>query len=244
MKKIIKIILLIIILISLSITVSLITNNKYNLFTKRPTFICGTDTTKDVDGNIYKTVKIGSQCWLKENLKVARNPEGNPIIRYCYSNDPKICETDGGLYDWNTIMVNSIEEGAQGICPNGWHIPKDSEWYILENYLKDNNQVCSNTRNGISVWYEKNNEDCSAAGTKLKTGGSSGFESVFPGYINTSDKSFYNRSINVYFWSSTLENKINSENNPWVRNLDSTSNAIYRFTSHKFLGSSVRCLKD
>ncbi len=62
-------------------------------------FTCGASTVNDIDGNTYNTVQIGSQCWLKENLKVAKNPKGEAITRYCYNNDPKICDTDGGLYD-------------------------------------------------------------------------------------------------------------------------------------------------
>ncbi|MBU3924539.1 hypothetical protein KJ854_01220, partial [Patescibacteria group bacterium] len=73
-------------------------------------FTCGASTVSDIDSNIYNTVQIGEQCWLKENLKVTKNPAGEAITRYCYDDDPKICDTDGGLYDWNTAMNKSTTE--------------------------------------------------------------------------------------------------------------------------------------
>lgn len=194
-------------------------------------FSCGDSVVKDIDGNEYKTVKIGEQCWLKENLKVTKNPEGRAITRYCYDNDPKICETDGGLYDWNTAMNNSTQEGAQGICPASWHVPKDSEWYIIENYLKDNGQTCTIARIGF---------ECATAGTKLKTGGSSGFEAVLAGtrdYIL--DGSFRYRGKYAAFWSST-----DSRRGAWHRDLFSGSSIVSRDTLGNANGFSVRCLKD
>jgi len=189
-------------------------------------------TVADIDGNIYNTVKIGEQCWMKENLKVTKNPEGKAITRYCYDNDPKICETDGGLYDWNTAMNGSTIEGAQGICPDGWHVPKDSEWHTLENYLKDDGQTCSSIRNG--AW------DCAMAGAKLKLRGSSGFKSVFAGYRDSKYGSFYYRGTSASFWSST-----ESGDNVWYRYLDSGESTVARYAYNvKASGFSVRCLKD
>ncbi len=185
-------------------------------------FSCGDSIVKDIDGNEYKTVKIGEQCWLKENLKVTKNPQGEPITRYCYDNDPKICETDGGLYDWNTAMNNSTQEGVQGICPDGWHVPKDSEWSewnVLEKGSEDR------------VW------DCEPSGTKLASGDSSGFQGVLAGYRYTGG-SFIYRGGCAFFWSSA-----GSGTKAWSQGL-SSSGATYRATADKSVGFSVRCLKD
>lgn len=181
----------------------------------------------DIDGNIYKTVQIGSQCWLKENLKVTKNPEGNAITRYCYDNDPKICDTDGGLYDWNTAMNNSTAEGAQGICPTGWHVPKDSEWYVLESGLAAEN--CSAERNGSG---------CEPAGTVLKKGSTNGFDSTFAGYRDPNSL-FYNREMNIFLWSST-ENDFKASS----RTIDQSISAVGRFLNDKMLAFSLHCLKD
>lgn len=202
--------------------------------TPEESFSCGDSVVKDIDGNEYKTVKIGEQCWLKENLKVTKNPQGKPITRYCYDNDPKICDTDGGLYDWNTTMNGSNQEGAQGICPDGWHVPKDSEWYVLENYLKDPGQDCDGTRLGGG---------CAAAGTNLKRGGSSGFGAILAGFRFT-DGSFVDRGAIAYFWSSTESESEEGGYDTWGRYLDSSYATVVRFTDDNAFGFSVRCLKD
>ena len=141
-------------------------------------FICGNSTVIDIDSNEYDTVQIGEQCWLKENLKVTKNPAGESITRYCYDNDENICNTDGGLYDWDTAMNNSSNEGAQGICPNGWHIFSDTQWQNL----------LSRVENVID----------------LSTGNSIGFEGILVG-IRNEDGLFGGRDEISFFWTSTLD---------------------------------------
>lgn len=196
---------------------------------------CGISTVSDMDNNIYNTVKIGEQCWMKENLKVTKNPAGQEIIRYCYDNDSKICETDGGLYDWNTAMNNSIIEGAQGICSNGWHVPKDSDWYNLENYLKDDGETCLSFRNGQG--------GCATAGIKLGPCGSSGFEGIGSGE-RYSTGPFYGRKMADNFWSSTEDAEYRS--NAWSRYifLRDAGGSVSRTLIDKANGYSLRCLKD
>ncbi len=197
----------------------------------------------DIDKNIYKTVQIGAQCWIKENLKVTKNPKGEAITRYCYDNDPKICETDGGLYDWDAAMNNSTTEGAQGICPDGWHVPKDSEWYVLESSLASGS--CDANRD----------KNCDAAGTKLKIGGSSGFEGILAGYLIKREycecplppaECSCRRYISKYRNSKTF---LLSSSDSGSRSLD-LSITIVRFDSnYVFKGpfslskASIRCLK-
>lgn len=114
-------------------------DREFGVVAANSNFICGTSTVSDIDSNTYNTVLIGSQCWLKENLKVTKNPAGEAITRYCFINDSRNCNIDGGLYDWNTTMNKSTTESAQGICPNGWHVPKNLEWLSFKkNSVKDN----------------------------------------------------------------------------------------------------------
>jgi len=190
-------------------------------------FVCGTSTVKDTDNNIYNTVKISEQCWLKENLKVTKNAAGEAITRYCYNNDPKICETDGGLYDWNTAMNKSTAEGAQGICPNDWHVPKDSEWYVLEKGLATGS--CSANRTG---------PDCYSVGTEIQKSGSSEFGAVLAGFRNPHGP-FDSQSKDARFWTSK-ENDIFA----WDRELYSMDSMIYRTANDKRDSLSVRCLKN
>ena len=101
------------------------------------------------DGQKYKTTKIGAQTWMAENLNYGLYiNDGNSSLTYqtgaqkfCYDNDEKNCATDGGLYQWQTAMgfekscvdgnescSSKINSGNhQGICPNGWHMPKQNE---------------------------------------------------------------------------------------------------------------------
>ena len=228
-------------------------------------FVCGTSTVKDIDGNGYNTVSIGSQCWLKENLKVTKNPSGTGITRYCYDNDTNICNTDGGLYEWDTAMDSSNQEGAQGICPNGWHIPSDSDFYILENHLKDTGEKCDSDR---LCW------GCAGVGRKLEKGGSSGFDAILTGYrcidgvCLSSKGSFQYRNVNAHWWSSTELSvkpvKEKGDHTEYAYNKASTDikfkaywrgielesqmvsdpRWISRWIPYKTLGCSVRCLKN
>ena len=102
-------------------------------------------TVTDVDGNVYKTVKIGNQVWMAENLKVTHYRNGKPIPlvtesntawdtlntpAYCYySNDKKNIALYGCLY--NVYAMSN----SNNICPKGWHIPSDEEWLELVTYL-------------------------------------------------------------------------------------------------------------
>ncbi len=101
-------------------------------------FVCGRDQVQDADGNLYDTVQIGTQCWMAENLNVgtmvseSTDMTNNTVIeKYCYGNDPNICMSDGVLYQWGEVMKYSTEQGAQGICPDGWHVPTEAEWRLL-----------------------------------------------------------------------------------------------------------------
>ncbi len=99
---------------------------------------------KDIDGNSYKTVKIGEQIWMAENLKVTQYRNGDPIPNltdendwenteqgaYCnYDNNEDNVETYGRLYNWYAV------DDKRGLAPNGWHIPTDDEIKELEMYL-------------------------------------------------------------------------------------------------------------
>ena len=107
------------------------------------------NTVTDIDNHIYRTVTIGSQVWMAENLKVTRYADGTTIPHitddiewidieilhfgraYCYY-DNDIGLDYGVLYSYAT----AIGLNAQGICPNGWHLPSDEEWTELENKLR------------------------------------------------------------------------------------------------------------
>jgi uncharacterized protein (TIGR02145 family) len=219
-------------------------------FTTSPAgFACGTSTITDIDGNVYNTVLIGSQCWMKENLKVgtmingSQNQTNNGTIeKYCYNNNTANCDIYGGLYQWNEMMGYSTTPGVQGICPPGWHIPTDDEWKILEGTVDSQYGV------GHSIW---NNTGWRGfdAGKNLKSttgwdsGGNGtdlyGFGALPGGFQNTLG-SFSNLGYSGHWWSSSES----SGTHPWNRRLYFDYDGAGRNYSSKTFGFSVRCLKD
>jgi uncharacterized protein (TIGR02145 family) len=105
----------------------------------------GTPTVTDIDGNVYNTVLIGNQCWMKENLKTTKY-RNNTQIEYpgtnnsawqnnttgayaWYNNDIGWKDSYGALYNWHAV------NNANGLCPTGWHVPSDDEWTQLVDYV-------------------------------------------------------------------------------------------------------------
>ncbi len=197
-------------------------------------FYCGDDLKDFRNGKTYSTVQIGTQCWMAENLNIGTMIAGtsdqtdNAILeKYCYGNITGNCDTYGGLYQWNEAMQYIIIEGTQGVCPVGWHIPTDWEWKELEKALG-----MTSAATNLTGWRGTDE------GTKLKQGGSSGFEALLAGYRST-DGLFYVSGSNTYFWSSN-----ESGSSAWGRSLSVSEARVYRGTSGKLFGFSVRCVKD
>jgi len=122
-----------------------------------------------------------------------------------------------------------VTELAQGVCPDGWHIPTDAQQYVLENYLKDPGQSCVAGRNG---W------ECDTAGSKLQVGGTSHFEGILAGYRDIGGGWGY-QGFTVDFWSSTI-----SGPGAWDRTLDVRNASVRRILLDQAYGLSVRCLQD
>lgn len=205
-------------------------------------FACGDSLIDPRDGQVYPTVLIGDQCWMAKNLNVGTMVEGSQnqldttrIEKYCYGNDPANCETYGGLYQWNQAMAYSLEEGTQGICPPGWHVPSEAEWQALEKELGMSDAAMDVIGfRGAGI------------GDALKTGGSSGFEALFGGgrnswagwqFIEGSDIEF------GYFYSST-ESSTRTDY-AFRRCLRRDHSGVGRYdTWPKSFGLSVRCVID
>ena len=130
-------------------------------------------------------------------------------------------------------MDYTTAEGAQGICPVGWHVPTDAEQHTLDDYLATTG-TCDPAR---STW------DCDPAGTKmslytLNGDNASGFSALLVGYRYT-DGSFNFQSTYTFLWSST-----ESDTNAWLRYLDSGTSTVRRVAFDKAHGVSVRCVQD
>jgi uncharacterized protein (TIGR02145 family) len=191
------------------------------------------NTTKD-----YKTVKIGNQTWMTENLNVDRFRNGDLIPEaktgdewelagknkqpaWCYyDNDPANGEKYGKLYNW--FAVND----SRGLAPAGYHVPSDSEWITLSAYLGGEN-VAGDKMKSSSGWNENGN------GTN-----SSGFSGLPGG--NCGSVGSFSIGLNGYWWSSSEFGTFNA----WYRDLDYKRGDAYRESFNKTIGFSVRCLKD
>ncbi|MDD3877898.1 MAG: fibrobacter succinogenes major paralogous domain-containing protein [Bacteroidales bacterium] len=199
-------------------------------------FTCGNLLTDIRDGQLYPTVLIGSQCWMAKNLNIGQQISGtlaqsnNLIIeKYCYGDTIGSCNLYGGMYQWDEMMQYSSTESIQGICPEGWHLPSDNEWKVLEMALgmTQTEADMGNTWRGANV------------GTALKAGGSSGFNALLGGG-RWSNAAFMYVNQMGYFWTSTQ-----SGSNAWRRCLSATDHLVGRWDSFsKIFGFSVRCLKN
>jgi len=212
-------------------------------------FTCGDPITDPRDEQTYNTVQIGGQCWMAENLNIGTRIDGveemtdNGIIeKYCYDNDPANCDIYGGLYQWNEMMEYTTTLGIQGICPNGWYIPTDDEWKILEGTVDSQYPV------GDPIWNQMDYRGYDA-GLNLKStsgwyeGGNGsglyGFGALPGGYRGTYGF-FYLLPNYATFWSSSE----NSSSRAWYRGLYYTGDDVARETGNKGSGFSVRCLQD
>jgi uncharacterized protein (TIGR02145 family) len=201
------------------------------------------------EGKVYHTVQIFSQCWLKENLDVGQRIDGNIwmtnngiIEKYCYDNNPDSCDKYGGLYQWTEAMnYNTQEEGTQGICPPGWHIPTEEEWKILEG------AVDSEFRIGDNEWFifqfrgfDAGNHLRSASGWINNWNGSDtyGWTALGAGYLWDNGYQFIYVGEDAWWWTSS------SPPTPWIRRMNPYGNGVYRHIKGSNNGLSVRCLKD
>ncbi len=163
------------------------------------------------DGKTYKTVKIGNQTWLAKNLAY-KPSSGN----YWAFNLTKY----GYLYDWET---------AKKVCPNGWHLPSESEWTTLTNYLGGEN-VAGGKLKATNTWKSPNNGATN----------SSGFLAFPGGFRNVDDGAFGNVGSSGRWWSATQS----SGSGAWSRKLSYRSAEVSRYNGNTSYGFSVRCLMD
>jgi uncharacterized protein (TIGR02145 family) len=200
------------------------------------------------ENRVYNPIIIGDQCWLKENMNVGIMINGNDdpsdngtIEKYCYANVPAYCDMYGGLYKWDEMMQYISTEGAQGICPPGWHIPTDEEWKQLEGAVDSQYGYPDPQWEGI----EFRGYDC---GYNIKTtalwsgdgNGSDlfGFSAAPGGYRGLNG--FYYIQESMGFWTSS--EAVSTES--WFRQLYYYSDKIWRNKTIKEAGFSVRCIKD
>ena len=205
------------------------------------------ETITDIDGNVYRTVVIGTQVWMAENLKVTHYRNEDPIPNiidgnqwrnlttgaYCvYENNNSHVSTYGLLYNGYAV------EDSHNIAPTGWHVPTDDEWKELEMYLgmsqsdaddmefRGTDEGGKMKEAGTTHWHSPNiatNE----SGLSLLPGGC-----FYYGYRDM--------GIHAIFWCSTED----SSGGTWSRYLDNEHSDVARLSFDKSCYFSVRCVKD
>ena len=217
------------------------------------------NSVTDIDGNVYKTVKLGNQVWMAENLRTTRYADGTPIplgteasfttaYRY-YPNGNSANVTDYGyLYNWPAVMngsasSNANPSGVQGICPDGWHVPSDAEWTELTNYVESQSQyVCGNNTIDIAkalaseTGWNSSTYNC-AVGNNPDANNATGFSARPAGYYYGLYSHF---GSYANFWSATQY----YSNNAYSRSLRYSSAYVTRNSNGKLNGYSVRCIRN
>ena len=191
-------------------------------------------TITDFDGNVYETVTIGEQVWLKENLKSLHYSDGTEIPEVvAYNNDDSLAEIYGRLYSWDAAMRDSTQPGVQGVCPCEWHIPTDQEWSQLENYLGGATIAGGKMKDtGTTFWNAPNTGATNISGfTGLPAG-------EFDAYYNPNK--FWLLHLAAVFWTSTQTN----QSQALERYLSHDNSASGRLAWYKVMKYSIRCIKD
>lgn len=208
----------------------------FGIFNAHAQWHPGDELVDERDGQVYKTVQIGEQCWMAENLNIGTMIESNApgrqmsdngmIEKYCWNNVTGNCDGSdgkikrGGFYEWQEAIQywnGQPELPVRGICPEGWHIPSNAEWNELLNYLGGNN-----------------------AYTKMLEGGSSGFEARLTGYRCTMTGSFrvsaMTADTRTYFWTAE---QADANNAPFI---ELGQQYLGSMAFNKSLGLCVRCV--
>lgn len=193
-------------------------------------------TLKDIDGNSYKTVVIGTQTWMAENLRTTKFRDTTDIPNvmsgsawdglstpgYCnYNNtlDADTIEIYGRLYNFSTVNSGKI-------CPTGWHVPSDSEWTIVSDCIVSNGEVLKET--GTTHWASPNNLASNETGfTAIPAGSRTG-------------QYFGHKNLNANWWSSTY----NFGNKSYTRSLSYNDTTLINELESTENGLSIRCVKD
>ncbi|MBN2281224.1 MAG: fibrobacter succinogenes major paralogous domain-containing protein [Candidatus Marinimicrobia bacterium] len=188
----------------------------------------------DGDGNLYSTIKIGNQWWMAENLKATKYRNGETIQKvtdgpewaslnvgetpaYCaYDNNETNADTYGYMYNWYAV------NDSRNIAPVGWHVPTDSDWQELSDFLGEYpGGILKET--GTIHWSSPNFGASDACGFTALPGGSRAASGYFSG-----------KSNQAYFWAT----------NAVARGLSSSSNLLFLNTFSGRWGISVRCVRD
>lgn len=198
-------------------------------------------TVKDIDGNVYDTVRIGTQVWMVENLKTTKYNDGTsiPLVTddtewenlgtpgYCwFNNDAATYKSAyGALYNWYSVNTGKL-------CPTGWHVPTDAEWTILIDYLGGEGVAGGKMKEaGLTHWPTPNTGATNSSGFTALPGGCRGDDN-------------FSETFRALFWSSSQCDATTAWYRSLYFNYESIDRGYYDFGGYKHNGFSVRCVKD
>jgi uncharacterized protein (TIGR02145 family) len=214
---------------------------EFSLITKK--FKCGQDVVKDVNGNSYRTIQIGAQCWTQTNLKVSKFRNGD-IVPTGLNNNDWGSTTSGAYAIYNNDPVNDGLYGklynhyavtdSRGLCPTGWHVPTDWEWTTLVNHLGGSDEEGGALKSTamqptLGGWQSPNTGATNSSGFTALPGGLRGSYGDFSGMTNYG-----------FWWSSSVL----SGSYAWNRSLNDSLSSINRNGYNRALGFAVRCCRD
>lgn len=205
----------------------------------------GGNTITDIDGNVYTILEIGSQSWLGQNLKTTRYNDGTPIPQqtvaslwvslstpaYCwYDNHSSNKEPYGAFYNWH--VTNAAGNGGKNPCPVGWHVPDDTEWTTLIDYLGGKTVTGGKLKEeGTLHWKPPNSGATNVTGF-----------TALPGGFRGTAGSFVEMGKQGSWWSSDGHPTFTSS--AYYRSMSAASAGVYRHYLGKAFGMSIRCIKD
>jgi uncharacterized protein (TIGR02145 family) len=199
-------------------------------------------TVTDIDANSYKTISIGTQVWMTENLKTTRFNDGStiPLVNdpviwsnlttpgYCWYNNDEASYKNiyGALYNWYTVNTGKL-------CPSGWHVPTDDEWILIESFLGGGDIAAIRMKEaGFDHWKFTNSSHTA--------NNESGFTSL-PSGLRIEDGTFYGIAEENFFWASVSFCGL-----PGARYRTQAFDGDFNFAGclSAKKGGSVRCVKD
>jgi uncharacterized protein (TIGR02145 family) len=151
--------------------------------------------TDSRDGQIYRTVRIGSQVWMAQNLNFAGT---GSTIGMCYGNSTDSCTKYGRMYTWTETMAGATTSsanpsGVKGTCPTGWHVPSDAEWTTMQTVVDPSNASDGTKLKSVNGWLPYGNK--SGGGTDTY-----GLRVLPAGFVTDAS---YNLGKNAYLWTAT-----------------------------------------